>query len=62
MLECRNESILEKMSENEDIRKLNKIWKERNIQGKRNKYMSRKNIYLLSPSKKQRRHDSNSVF
>ncbi|PKY52945.1 hypothetical protein RhiirA4_408727 [Rhizophagus irregularis] len=54
------------MSENEDIGKLkdisNKIWKERNIQGKRNKYMSKENIYPLSPSKKQRRHDSNSIF
>ena len=52
--------------ENEDIKKLknisNKVWKERNIPEKRNKYMSKENIYPLSPSKKQRRHDSNAIF
>ena len=59
-------AILEKINENEDIKKLkdisNKIWKERNIQDKRNKYVSNENIYPLSPSKKQRRHDSNAIF
>ena len=58
--------ILEKIDENEDIKKLrdisNKIWKERNIQEKRNKHMLKENIYPLSPSKKQRRHDSHSIF
>jgi hypothetical protein len=59
-------SILEKLDENEDIKKLrdvsNKIWKERNTQGKKNKHVSKENICPLSPSKKQRRHDSNSIF
>ncbi|PKC12197.1 hypothetical protein RhiirA5_464776 [Rhizophagus irregularis] len=58
--------ILEKIDENEDIKKLrdisNKIWKERNTQEKRNKHMLKENIYPLSPSKKQRRHDSHSIF
>jgi hypothetical protein len=60
------ESALEKINENEEIRKLkdisNKIWKERNIQGKKNINKSKENIYPLSPSKKQRRHESNSIF
>lgn len=58
--------ILEKVNENEDIKKLrdisNKVWKERNTQDKRNKHMLKENIYPLSPSKKQRRHDSHSIF
>ena len=49
-------AILEKINENEAIKKLknisNKVWKERNIPEKRNKYMSKENIYPLSPSKK----------
>ena len=32
----------------------------RNIQGKKNKYIPNENIYSLSPSKKQRRHNSNT--
>ena len=59
-------AILERINENEDIKKLknisNKVWKERNIQEKRNKIISKENIYPLSPSKKQRRHDSNELF
>jgi hypothetical protein len=59
-------AILEKINENEDIKKLkdisNKVWKERNIQDKRNKFVSKENIYPLSPSKKQRRHDSHAIF
>ena len=43
--------ILEKINENEDIKKLknisNKVWKERNILEKRNKYMSKENIWEL---------------
>jgi len=65
-LNAEMEAILEKINENEDIKKLknisNKVCKERNIPEKRNKYMSKENIYPLSPSKKQRRHDSNAIF
>ena len=57
-------TILEKVNKNEDIKKLkdisSKVWKERNIQGKKNKYIPNENIYSLSPSKKQRRHNSNT--
>ncbi len=59
-------AILEKVNKNEDIRKLkdisSKVWKERNIQGKKNKYIPNENIYSLFPSKKQRRHNSNAIF
>ena len=60
------ESILEKINGSEDIRNLkeisNKVWKERNTREKRNNYISKENIYPLSPSKKQRRHESHSIF
>jgi len=60
------EFVLEKINESEDIRNLkdisNKIWKERNTKGKKSNYKSKENVYPLSPSKKQRHHDSHSIF
>ncbi|RIA93040.1 hypothetical protein C1645_735908 [Glomus cerebriforme] len=50
----------------EDIRNLkditNKVWKERSQIKKENKYMTKENIYPLSPTKKQQCHNSNAIF
>lgn len=58
--------ILEKINDNEDVRKLkditNKVWKERSQNKKENKHMLKENIYPLSPTKKQKRHNSNAIF
>src|SRR6266498_2796101 len=55
-------AILEKVNKNEDIRKLkdisSKVWKERNIQGKKNKYIP--NEISIHLRKKQRRHNYNA--
>jgi pyruvate formate-lyase activating enzyme-like uncharacterized protein len=58
--------VLEKINDNEDIKELkgitNKVWKERYQNKKENKHMLKENIYPLSPTKKQRRHNSNAIF
>lgn len=58
--------VLEKINDNEDIKKLkditNKVWKERTQNKKENKHMLKENIYPLSPTKKQKRHNSNGIF
>ena len=58
--------ILERINDNEDIRKLkditNKVWKDRSQNKKENKHMQKENIYPLSPMKKQKRHNSNAIF
>ena len=57
-------AVLEKVNKNEDIRKLkdisSKVWKERNIQGKKNKYIP--NEISIHLRKKQRRHNSNAIL
>jgi hypothetical protein len=57
---------LERINDNEDIRNLkditNKVWKERSQSKKENKYIIKENIYPLSPTKKQKRHNSNAIF
>ena len=59
-------TVLEKINDNEDIKKLkditNNVWKERSQSKKENKYMLKENIYPLSPTKKQQRHNSNAIF
>lgn len=58
--------ILERVNDNEDIRTLrditNKVWKERTQNKVGNKHMLKENIYPLSPTKKQRRHNSNAIL
>ena len=58
--------ILERINDNEDIRKLkditNKVWKDRSQNKKKNKHMQKENIYPLSPTKKQKCHNSNAIF
>jgi len=58
--------ILERINDNEDVRKLkditNKVWKERTQNKMENKHMLKENIYPLSPTKKQQRHNSNAIF